>query len=304
MTAPTNAKGEVIDAVTISQFYPGKTEFACGFYAAGMIRYAGRPGAGPAGTSIQVEAWADMQYLKEYGEDGANQLGGVSIDDEHRLLKDALPQSAPFHYQDLDISPGSSQVQDMEQVRGALSSGYPLVATVTEVSIFDKELGRNPYFWGAAGTHVLVITGRTPEGDLLVHDSANVSGSLQGPNTPLPSPRTYDGTRIALQWATMCRMSWLAPFPEKWNPLTGSSLNGLPDTFNEMVVALWQLTGEIYPRGTGIFAAWRNDLISGLFRGHPLSAETPSVDRQGNSVIYQAFSKYTCLWQNGKAIWM
>lgn len=307
MTVKRNARGEVIDAVTVSQFWPGKTEFACGFYSAATIAYAGEPGKGPSGSSSDVEKWADEQYLKQYGADGPAQMGGVSIDDEHRLIVSALPSSGMSHYQDLSISNTTSQQNDLDQVEGALLNGYPIIATVSEGSIFDVELKKNPYWWGPSGSHVIVITGISPTGHLLCHDSANVSGSLQGPNTPLPGPRAYDAARIDMSWATMCRMPWLVPFPNGWNPATGQRINQVVDTFNQMVVQYWtvfQHTTGALPRDTGIFKAWREEFLAGKFRGEPLSPEIAGVDAHGNAIVYQVFNGSTAIWASGKAVWM
>ena len=319
MTGPKkNKNGEIADVVTISQFWPGKTEFACGFYTAAMVRYANPPGAGVHGNNHDVESWAETEYIREYGSDGANKTGGVSIDDMHRLLVAALPNSGNSHYMDLPISVNSAQASDLAHIKGALNSGYPVAMTVSEASIYDKELGKNPYWWGASGNHVFLVTGIDPEGDFLVHDEANVTGSLQGPNYPRPQPRHYKADRIQTSWASMCRMPWLVPFPNGWDAATGTPLNqdgstptptptptpggtlelealknGDDNDKNALISYIW---GSTFPRDTAIFNDWRTKLLSGTYYGVPLEPEQNRLDELGEDSQVQRFTAATAIW--------
>ena len=338
MSCLRNSNGEVIDTLPVSQFYPSKTEYACGFFAAAALRYSGKPTMGTGlATPLEVEKWALAQYVNEYGSDGPTQVGGVSIDDMHRLLIAALPASGSSHYMDLDISPSTGQASDLAHIYGALSSGYPVVCTVSEVSILDKELGKSPYFWGASGNHVVIITGMTSSGDLLVHDSANITGSLTGANSVRSQPRTYDHSTIDMSWASMARMPWLEPFPANWSPITGVKLNQLvvvatqptqahtgesilnspiengPNK-NGFIVTLWEIGSydysvhnpkNSYPaRETIIFSAYRNDLCKGINHGPVLSIEIPSHDENNEVVTLQCFGGAIACEHNGSVRWL
>ena len=41
--------------------------------------------------------------------------------------------------------PASDQATDINTIKAALLRGYPVIATVTEQSVFDLDLGTNPY---------------------------------------------------------------------------------------------------------------------------------------------------------------
>jgi len=333
-----NSTGEVIDLATLSQFLAGRTEFACGFVAAALQCYAGAPGAGVRASLGTIDAWWLQEYSNQYGSNGANMDGGVSIPDMHRLITKALPNSGSSHYLDIvDIGPNSVQASDIACIHGALDSGYPVIVTVPENTVFDVGLGANPYWWGAAGSHIFTITGYHKDtGDYIVHDPANVTGALQGNNVPRPQPRTYRASALGIHWACMIRQPWLAPFPAGWNPKTGAKLNQLstathpkpaPDKplvrvydksvataeFNAYADALWSGTGVTYPKGGGIYNSWLDHLVNHDFKGVPLNAEQkndasgkPLVNVKGNPIALQHFSKASCSWdlKDNVATWL
>jgi uncharacterized protein YvpB len=315
MSGPVlNKLGEVIDIPDVSQFYPNKTEYACGFFASAMIAYGQNPNvAHDTATSSEIEAWALAKYVSVYGSDGANMTDGVSIANMHDLLLAALPNSGVSHYYDLPISSTSTQSSDLANIYGALDSGYPVVCTVTEVSIFDVALQANPYFWGASGNHVFVITGYNKNGDLLVHDPANVVGVLNGVNTVRAQPRTYDHTKIDISWASMAHMPWLEAWSTGWTPTNGVKLNQQIETDvneimasplsnanqvdkNNLIVEIWSKAGRLIGaanvpvRTSKSFEVWRNDLIAGIVHGYPLEEEQSIKDEVGNDCTGMAFS--------------
>jgi N-acetylmuramoyl-L-alanine amidase-like protein/peptidase C39-like protein len=306
-----NKNGEVIDIVPVSQFYPNKTEFACGFFAASQIKYGAQPNNDKLeGTATDIETWALQQYTQEYGSNGANMSGGVSIADMHRLLIGALPSQAT-HYYDLNISASTPQSSDLAQIYGALNSGYPVVCTVSEASIIDKQLGVNPYWWGASGNHVFIITGYNAQGDLLVHDPANVTGALNGANTVRSQPRTYSKDTIDISWASMCHMPWLVSWPSGWNVLTSPPLNQIGESEdlmgdkistsnqtdkNNLIVEIWNTSGKIVgaanipSRNSKSFEVWYADTLAGIIRGLPLENEVDSKDETGEAVTKMGFT--------------
>lgn len=203
---PLTSKGEVASFVDVSQFEPNESEFECGFFAAGEVRCAAPVGQSPKCTPEQLDQWADQANV---GGNVGVSTGGVSIEDMHNLFK-----LAGLHYWDIDsIAPGSAQSHDIAEIKAALSHGYPVVVTVVESSIFDMDLGGNPYApnWAPSGNHVLTVTGIAPDGNLLYHDTANVQGGIFGKIAP--QPRRYRNSTTAHTWASIVQLPWLPTIP-------------------------------------------------------------------------------------------
>ena len=306
------AMSEVAHFVDVSQFYPGKTEFACGFYSAGTVKYSGKDA--PTGSATDIEAWADAQYIALYGEDTPTDTGGVSIQNMHDLI-----HTAGQHFQDLNaINPNSAQAHDIQEIKAALNQGYPVIATVVEASVYDLDLQKNPYWWGASGTHVFVITGMENSDTYLVRDSANVVGSLQGPNTVQPGPRRYDANKANITWATMVQTSWLPTIPSGEDPLlppvTTPVITQPPptppvvDPFQVQAAKdCWNSTKSLFggtapAQTTGIGQAWLA-LYAKHNPGPPLTEEYISVDWNGKPITVQEFAHARCEWANNKANW-
>ena len=210
-----NGRGEVASFVNVTQFLPQHSDFACGPFAVGHVKFAGPPGQGARGTETDVQRWAFNEYIKWIGPDTATDISGSSIDNLHEFLKDAN-----LHWWDIgSISVDSSHNHDIAEIKAALEHGYPVIATVSECSVVDVELGKNPYFWGCGGSHVIVYSGIASDGNLLVEDTANIHGVLHGTNTPLPGPRKYDASRLDNHWATVVKTDWLPPI-QSGDPLT------------------------------------------------------------------------------------
>lgn len=88
------------------------------------------------------------------------------------------------------------------------------------------------------------------------------------------------------------------------------------DAINTMIVELWAsqeayfkaLGQTLPPRDTGIFGAWRNELLAGHFRGVVLSGEYPVTDPDGSGdpCVAQNFAGGTCRWnkRTNQATWI
>lgn len=88
------------------------------------------------------------------------------------------------------------------------------------------------------------------------------------------------------------------------------------NAINTMIVQLWNsqeayfkaLGQPLPPRDTGIFGAWRNELLAGHFRGVVLSAEYPITDPDGSGdpCVAQNFAGGTCRWnkRTNQATWL
>lgn len=216
----TNNKGMIADYIQVSQFEGNETEFACGFFAGALNKYAGFPGKGPTGTSSDVDVFADREYDLVYGSHGPGQTGGISIPELHTVL-----MHAGLHWWDIQaIAPGSTLASDLAHITRALDAGYPVVITLTEASVRDITgdiPAGNPYEWGpvcdanSCPTHVITLVGHGP-GYVLAVDPANVVGPLQGTNSVRPWPRKYDANTIDITFATIVQglqLPWLAPIP-------------------------------------------------------------------------------------------
>jgi len=320
-----NTKGANADFAPVSQFEYMETEDACGFFTAAHCLYAGLPNQGPSGTAEQVDQWADAQYDAEYGSHGANQGGGVSIDDMHRLFKAA----GNVHYWDIDaIMPSSPQASDIAHVRAALEAGYLVAITVDEASVRDLDVGDQcPYEWNPQPgqfNHVFLLTGPGEPGSyLLAEDHGNVVGPLQGNNSVRPGPRRYDEKTIDIRWASIVQLvgpdpnnPWMLPIPSgdptTW-PTNFNAQNfagnvqpkSLPansiqqeaqDCWNSFFNTIKQAPP---PFTSGIATAWTQAWQAGKLYGPPLTTEYHSKNGQGQDIIVQEFAHARCEWLNG-----
>jgi len=201
-----NTHGEIVDVTEADQFPPGKTQFACGFYACAMACTMSQPGQPPSMSANQVSASAESWYAQYNGDNGLGNMYGMSTEQEYELL-----QQIGLHYQ--AIAPA------IQQVIAWLKVGYPVLLAVTEPSVLDLALGNNnPYPWTPAGNHMILATGVTGSGNLLVRDSANCT-NLTNPNSLRPGPRTYNASTLQLVSATVVVPPW-RPRPADQTPFT------------------------------------------------------------------------------------
>lgn len=234
---PTNKQGMIANYLPVSQFQPGHSEFECGAYAVALNQRATPYNVPNMNSTANESLYAQTLYALTTGSNLASNTFGSSVDQVHTMLKNTQSYAPPgLHWWDIEsIQPGSSQVNDTTQIKAALMHGYPVIATVSETSVFDLDLGRNPYWWGASGNHIITYVGISSDGNLLVVDPANVEqgdGNLQSPKTVRAWPRRYDIIRIANQWATVVGMPWLPAIPSatpvSWPPYHPPTVNPSP----------------------------------------------------------------------------
>jgi N-acetyl-anhydromuramyl-L-alanine amidase AmpD len=297
MPVVLNSKGEVADFVDVSQMEPNESEMACGYFAAGECKFAGPPGKGPTGTPEQLDQWADAQ--------GGLNTEGVSIEDMHNLFK-----AAGLHYWDTDIAPGTQQSHDIATIKAALQHGYPVVGTVAETSVFDMDLNGNPYApnWTPTGNHVFTYTGIAPDGNLLVHDTAAITGGIFGKVSR--QPRRYRASSIENHWASIVQLPWLPPIPNgdplSWQPVGGNVPTPAPQPapagntnqqkqFQDIWNASAVLLGGTAPSYTsGIANEWKNKYMPKYFVGPPVTPEFHTIDWAGRDIIVQLFLNGVC----------
>lgn len=217
-TYPTNSRGMVAEYLTVSQFQPQHSEFECGAFAVALNMRSTNADTANTYDVGKLVQWAEAEYAKYAGSNSASNTAGVSISDMHGMIKDTQSDPNPaarMNWYDISsITTGSQQGHDIAEIKAALQHGYPVIATVTEASVYDCDLAANPYWWGPSGNHIITYVGIASDGNLLVVDPANViEGNLQGPIQVRSWPRRYDANRIANQWATVVRHNWLPPIP-------------------------------------------------------------------------------------------
>jgi hypothetical protein len=195
---------EVADFQEADQFQPGKSQFECGYFAVAMAKSMAEPGHAPTLTMQQVIDDAESWYAQYDGTDAITNVYGMTLDQEYSLL-----QQVGLHYQGLPL--------DLATIKGWIADGYPVLVGITEVSVNDVDLGGNPYPWGAAGTHVILLTGL--DGDnFLVRDSANCT-NLYDASSLRPGPRRYNAAQLQFVSATVVVPPWL-PRPLSTTPPT------------------------------------------------------------------------------------
>ena len=290
MSYPTNNQGMIANYLPVSEFQPGHTEFACGAFATASNAWA-EPYNQPARTDAQnLINWAEAEYAKTAGDNGPTNTNGASIPDMHTYFTDTqqggvVPNSLRFW--DTAISNASDQATDINTIKAALLRGYPIIATVTEQSVFDLDLGTNPYWWGLGGNHILTWVGISSDGNLLAVDNANViqgDGNLQTPKTPQPQPRRYDITRIANQWASIIQLPWLPPI------ISGDPLSW-PSEIQLQAQAIWAGSPVNAPSGSGIYKAWLGAYTTKLMNfGTPLTLEFKTINWNNQIITIQYFS--------------
>jgi hypothetical protein len=325
-TAPTNDKGAVFNAVQVSQFQPQHSEFECGAFTTAITNFSAPPTELASYPTSDIISWAESQYASTAGNNGPSNEQGATIDNMHQYF---VATHGNLHWWDTSISVNSNQDSDLATIRAALAQGYPVIATVSESSVFDMDLGRNPYWWGPAGTHILVWVGVSSDGNLLAYDVANViegDGNLQTPKAVQPWPRRYRASSIDNQWASIIKLPWLPSIPSNdptsWPPYTGSTnlshppIGGTQLTDNSFLNTAagqqakdtWNSTASMFggtaPRfDSGIALAWQAEYAKNNRYGPPLSQEYTSMTWQGGSIVAQNFAHGWCEWWSGNPHW-
>jgi hypothetical protein len=306
MDITLGSHGEVGNFMNATQFVQGHDEFACGPFATAHVKFATAPSVVNTFTQAQLQHWAYAEYVQWIGPDTPSDTAGSSIDNMHQFYSDAR-----LHWRDMPIDATSDHNQDIARIKAALQAGYPVIATVTEASVFDVGLGKNPYWWGPAGTHIIVYSGIAHSGNVLVQDTANVLGALQGNNWAQPGPREYLNANLDNSYGAIIQTSWLKPIPSG-DPLTwpqgfNAQNNVAPDpNFDKEASDCWESVMKAWtappPMGTGIFQAWKAAWQAGKHYGPPLTGEYPSVNTAGQAIKVQEFAHARCEW-DGQAHW-
>lgn len=283
MNIPLSSAGEVADFTEADQMQAGKSQFECGFFAVAMARSMARVGQSPTLSVAQVIADAEAWYAQYDGSDDPSNMDGMTLPQLYSLL-----QQVGLHYQALNL--------DMNMVKGWLNVGYPVIIAVTETSVVDMALNANPYPWNPAGTHVIVVTGVTSDGNVLVRDSANCT-DLYNPNSLRPGPRKYNAGQLGLVSATVAVPPWL-PRPTSMTPPTVAPTPGVPEGWRDDGTTLTAPNGFIVTDG---FRDWVlrggwNPLNYPLENAHeqsPVEGSNPSLGNGTQQVFRQTVLEWT-----------
>lgn len=261
-TYPTNSRGSIVNALQVSEFQPGHSEFECGAFAISVLGRSTEYNKPNTYSTQNLIDWAEAAYKFTTGSNTPSNVAGASIADMHTMLaktQETDPfgikvSTQPLHWWDTNISPNSGQSSDLATIKAAIQHGYPIIATVSEASIFDMDLGRNPYWWGPSGNHILVWVGISSDGNLLALDPANVErgdGNLQTPKTTLQWPRRYRASSVDNQWATIIKMPWLPSIPNNnpsswptWEPPTPPPPPPPPPVVQDQVTVIYDATNK------------------------------------------------------------
>jgi hypothetical protein len=290
-----SSTGEVADFIDADQFQPGKSQFECGFFAVAICKAMAQVGKRPTQTVQQVIAEAEAWYAQYDGSDAISNTNGMSLGQLYDLLR-----QVGLHFQ--------STALNINVVKAWIALGYPVLLAIVEVSVRDLALGgRNPYPWRAAGTHIIIATGRTADGHILVRDSANVT-NLYDPNSLRPGPRKYDANALQLVSATVVVPPWLSRPASATPPAVAPAATQAPAslTFSQDDLHIWQLVKPDIPYDTGIAQDWlRAHRLHNMYFGPPYERER-AVTRDGKPYAEQQFGGALASWSHEahKCTWL
>lgn len=232
MTPPSkavivNTDGLLANYVPVSQFAPGKSPDACSTFAVSLNHFATDPRIANTHPPAEVADWARSEFVAYYGPDTPSNpaVKNVTFAKQYQQVQSML-SDAGLAYQTIDaIAEGSytgvtaldknqsRKNQDWSQVKAAVLNGYPVIASISMSSVWDMEVGGNPYNQNTNGvTHIFSMSGLSADGNVLVVDPANVQ---PGTNEAVvrPWPRIYRAADLTIQWAIMVQMPWSLPIP-------------------------------------------------------------------------------------------
>jgi hypothetical protein len=189
----------------------------------------------------------------------------MTSEQEYEILR-----QVGLHYQ--AIVPASNQV------RAWVRAGYPVLIAVEETSVSDIALGSVcPYPWQPAGTHIILVTGATIGGNLLVRDSANVTSSNNAASLR-PESRIYNAITLQIVTATVV----IPP----WRPRPASTT---PPEADMNIPTNWEDDGTILtaPNGIPVVKGFRDFILS-----HPWDwMDMPLTPEYGSNPVELGFNQ-------------
>ena len=231
MAIPLSLTGEVATFQDVDQFQPAKTQFACGFFSCAIVKAMAPVGQVPTQSQAQMIAEAEQWYAQYNGDNSLGNESGISLEE----LYDLIVQIG-LHFQ--------ASRMDLQALRAWLNLGYPVLVTGDETGFYDLGLGDVvPYPWRPAGSHAIVLTGVTADGNFLVRDPANVT-DVSNPRSLRPGPRKYDAQKLQLNSATAVVPSWKPRPPAGFDPTQSNLVLGIPHGWQDDGVTLTASNGH------------------------------------------------------------
>ncbi len=273
------ASNEVCDVLDVSQFLPGRSAYECVAYAAALLKYAGKPGQGPTGSALQASNLAQYWYGRlEGGTDAANKNGMSIAAMETMLAGMGLPYVL-------------ASLVSVQGVKIELARDMPCLVGGVETGMYDMELGHIPYNWAPTGNHVIVATGVAPDGNLLVHDTANVDaqGRIR------PGPRIYDAGKLQIVSVTAVQIG-----EDMIKPLD-ITMPEVAALFRQLDANHWQdkATGRVLQ--FALLAHYKAGGVASLkVRGHIMSNEI--IGTNGDAVQYCQFGADMWIKATGQVV--
>lgn len=239
-----SSKGEIGDFLDVDQFQPAKTQFACGYFSGAIIKAMAQVGQPPAQSVQAAIDEAESWYASDHGNNSLSNTDGMSLQEEY----DLIVQKLGMHFQTIAL--------DVSAVQGWVHAGYPVMLTISEISVFDMALGENPYTaWSPRGNHILVVSGIASDGNFLVRDPANCT-NLYDPHSLRPGPRKYEANRLQIWTATVVVPPWLPRPTSATPPAGGVSMSTIPTG--------WQDDGHTLtaPNGHRVVLGFRDHVLN------------------------------------------
>ncbi len=257
--------GEIASFLNVNQFQPGRTQFACGFFACAVVKSMSPVGQHPTQTAQEMIAEAEQWYAQFDGDNSTRNMDGMSL----QQLYDLLAQIG-LRYR--------ASATNSDILRAWLRLGYPVIVACAESSIHDLALGDAiPYPWHPSGNHIITLTGIAPGDNFLVRDTANVT-DLYNPDSLRPGPRRYDAAALQLVSATVIIPAWLPVPPDNFDPLK--------ETFVPLVPPGWHDDGATLtaPNGHRIVRGFREYVLANHW--HP--ANMPLQEELGHNPLEES----------------
>src|SRR5579859_2112210 len=70
--------GEIASFLDVNQFQPGRTQFACGFFACAIVKSMSRVGQQPTQTAQEMIAEAEQWYAQFDGDNSMRNMDGMT----------------------------------------------------------------------------------------------------------------------------------------------------------------------------------------------------------------------------------
>jgi len=276
----------------VDQFITGFSAYMCVAAVGALLFYSTKPGTTNSYTVSQVQQLMLTYYKVETGDD--TNSNGMSLLEEQDMYR-----RMGLTFTTLPVSGSSLPVNDIANIKAALSAGYLVAACGAETGFHYASGDAVPYAWAPSGNHCIAIVGVAASGNFLVRDCASL---VYADNYTPDTLQEYDNSKMSLISALAIIPTWLsAPVPPvtssgKPSPATGAMLQQFTDLWNSSAV-LFHAFGLTAPVMTsGIAGQWLL-YMQKYWVGPPASPEIPTVDWNNEPIMLQIFfGGVMCQW--------